>query len=147
MDQSLIQRILPHRYPFLLIDRVTELDPGKRIVGIKNFTGDEQPPLGYSPDSPQVPMGILLEAVTQLGAILVLERPEMAGKLAFILQINSAQLHQPVYPGDTLRMEAEVVKMGERFGELRGTAYRDGVLVAEGQMRFAVANPQDVLPT
>jgi 3-hydroxymyristoyl/3-hydroxydecanoyl-(acyl carrier protein) dehydratase len=146
MDQSLVQRVLPHRYPFLLIDRVTELEPGKRIVGIKNFTGNEEPPLGYAPDSPQVPTGILLEAVTQLGAILVLERPEMAGKLAFILQINSAQLHQPVYPGDTLRMEAEVIKMGERFGELRGTAYRDGELVAEGQMRFAVANAKDVLP-
>jgi len=144
--QSGIQRILPHRYPFLLIDRVTELEPGKRIVGLKNFTGNEEPPLGYSPDSPQVPTGILLEAVTQLGAILVLERPEMAGKLAFILQINSAQLHKPVYPGDTLRMEAEVVKMGERFGELRGLAYREGELVAEGQMRFAVANAQDVLP-
>ena len=146
MDQSSIQRALPHRYPFLFIDRVTELEPGKRIVGVKNFTGNEEPPLGYSPDSPQVPTGILLEAVTQLGAILVLERPEMAGKLAFILQINSARLHQPVYPGDTLRMEAEVLKMGERFGELRGTAYRDGQLVAEGQMRFAVANAQDVLP-
>jgi 3-hydroxymyristoyl/3-hydroxydecanoyl-(acyl carrier protein) dehydratase len=147
MDQSFIQRVLPHRYPFLFIDRVTELEPGKRIVGIKNFTGNEEPPLGYGPDSPQVPTGILLEAVTQLGAILVLERPEMAGKLAFILQINSAQLHQPVYPGDMLRMEAEVIKMGERFGELRGTAYRDGELVAEGQMRFAVANAKDVLPT
>jgi len=146
-DQSAIQRTIPHRYPFLLIDRVTELEPGRRIVGIKNFTGNEEPPLGYSPDSPLVPMGILLEAVTQLGAILVLQRPGMAGKIAFILQINSAQLHQPVRPGDTLRLEAEVVKMGERFGELRGTAYRAGELVAEGQMRFAVANASEVLPS
>jgi 3-hydroxymyristoyl/3-hydroxydecanoyl-(acyl carrier protein) dehydratase len=146
LDQSAIQRIIPHRYPFLLVDRVTELEPGKRIAGIKNFTGNEQPPLGYSPDSPQVPTGIVLEAVTQLGAILVLERPEMAGKIAFILQVNSAQLHQPVRPGDTLRMEAEVLTMGERFGELRGTAYRADELIAEGQMRFAVANTADVVP-
>ena len=144
--QSAIQRIIPHRYPFLLIDRVTELEPGKRIVGIKNFTGNEEPPLGYSPQSPQVPTGILLEAVTHLGAILVLERPEMAGKIAMILQIPSAALHQIVRPGDSLRLEAEVLKMGERFGELRGAAYRDGELVAEGQMRFAVANAADVLP-
>ncbi|MBZ5513507.1 MAG: 3-hydroxyacyl-ACP dehydratase FabZ [Acidobacteriia bacterium] len=144
--QSAIQRILPHRYPFLLIDRVTELEPGKRIVGIKNFTGNEEPSLGYAPDSSQVPTAILLEAVTQLGAILVLERPEMAGKVAFILQIPSATLHKPVVPGDTLRMEAEVLKMGERFGELRGTAYRAGELVAEGQMRFAVADAKDILP-
>jgi 3-hydroxymyristoyl/3-hydroxydecanoyl-(acyl carrier protein) dehydratase len=144
--QSAIQRILPHRYPFLLVDRVTELVPGQRIVGVKCFTGNEEPPLGYSPDSPQVPTGILLEAVTQLGAILVLERPEMAGKIAVILQIPSARLLQPVQPGDVLRLEAEVLKLGERFGELRGTAYREGELIAEGQMRFAVANAADVLP-
>jgi 3-hydroxymyristoyl/3-hydroxydecanoyl-(acyl carrier protein) dehydratase len=143
---SAIQRILPHRYPFLLVDRVTELVPGQRIVGVKCFTGNEEPPLGYSPDSPQVPTGILLEAVTQLGAILVLERPEMAGKIAVILQILSARLLQPVQPGDVLRLEAEVLKLGERFGELRGTAYREGELIAEGQMRFAVANAADVLP-
>jgi 3-hydroxymyristoyl/3-hydroxydecanoyl-(acyl carrier protein) dehydratase len=149
MDQSLqsiIPRILPHRYPFLLVDRVTELVPGQRIVGVKCFTGNEEPALGYSPDSPQVPTGILLEAVTQLGAILVLERPEMAGKIAVILQIPSAQLLQPVHPGDVLRLEAQVLKLGERFGELRGTAYREGELIAEGQMRFAVANASDVLP-
>lgn len=145
-DYSAIQRILPHRYPFLLVDRVTELVPGQRIVGVKCFTGNEEPPLGYSPDSPQVPTGILLEAVTQLGAILVLEQPEMAGKIAVILQIPSARLLQPVRPGDVLRLEAEVLKLGERFGELRGTAYRDGELIAEGQMRFAVANAADVLP-
>ena len=144
--QSAIQRLLPHRYPFLLVDRVTELVPGQRIVGVKCFTGNEEPPLGYSPDSPQVPMGILLEAVSQLGAILVLERPEMAGKIAVILQIPSARLLQPVQPGDVLRLEAEVLKLGERFGELRGTAYREGELIAEGQMRFAVANAADVLP-
>jgi 3-hydroxymyristoyl/3-hydroxydecanoyl-(acyl carrier protein) dehydratase len=146
MDQSFIQRIIPHRYPFLLIDRVTELVPGRKIVGIKNFTGNEEVSLGYSADSPLVPMGILLEAVTQLGAILVLERPSMAGKIAMILQIPVATLHQIVRPGDSLRIEAEVVKMGERFGEMRGAAYRDGELVAEGQMRFAVADATEVFP-
>jgi 3-hydroxymyristoyl/3-hydroxydecanoyl-(acyl carrier protein) dehydratase len=144
--QSAIQRILPHRYPFLLVDRVTEFVPGQRIVGVKNFTGNEDTSLGYSPESPQVPTGILLEAVTQLGAILVLERPEMAGKVAVMLQIPSARLLQPVHPGDTLRLEAEVLKLGELFGELRGAAYRDGELIAEGQMRFALASAGDVLP-
>jgi 3-hydroxymyristoyl/3-hydroxydecanoyl-(acyl carrier protein) dehydratase len=143
--QSAIQRILPHRYPFLLVDRVTEFVPGQRIVGVKNFTGNEDISLGYSPQSPQVPTGILLEAVTQLGAILVLERPEMAAKVAVMLQIPSARLLQPVRPGDTLRLEAEVLKLGELFGELRGAAYRDGELIAEGQMRFALASAADVL--
>jgi 3-hydroxymyristoyl/3-hydroxydecanoyl-(acyl carrier protein) dehydratase len=138
--QSAIQRILPHRYPFLLVDRVTEFVPGQRIVGIKNFSANEDTPLGYSPQSPQVPTGLLLEAVTQLGAILVLERPEMGGKVAVILQIPSARLLKVVHPGDTLRLEAEILKLGERFGELRGTAYLEGELIAEGQMRFAIAN-------
>ena len=87
-----------------------------------------------------VPTGIVLEMVTQLGAILVLERPEMAGKVAMILQIPSARLLAPVEPGDTLRVEAEVIKIGQVFGELRGAAYRRGELVAEGQMRFAIAD-------
>lgn len=144
-SQSATQRFLPHRFPFLLVDRVVEFEPGKRIAGIKNFTGDEDTSLGYSPESPQVPTGLLLEAVTQLGAILVLARPEMEGRIAVMLQIPSATLYQPVRPGDTLRLEAEVLKLGERFGELRGAAYREGVLIAEGQMRFAVANASDVL--
>ena len=143
--QPFIQRIIPHRYPFLLVDRVTELEPGKRIVGIKRFTANEN--FGNFQAGFQVPTGILLEAVTQLGAILVLNRPEMSGKIAVILQILSAQMLAQVGPGDSLRLEAEVLKLGERFGELRGTAYRDGALVAEGQMRFAIANPTDVLPS
>ena len=146
MDQSFIQRIIPHRYLFLFIDGVTERVPGQKIVGIKNFTDNEETPLGYSADSPLVPMGILLEAVTQLGAILVLERPSMVGKIAMILQIPVATLHQIVRLGDSLRVEAEVVKMGERFGEMRDSAYRDGELVAEGQMHFAIANTAEVFP-
>lgn len=139
-----IEKILPHRYPFLLIDRVEEFVPGKRIAASKHFTVNDDALQGYP--SPIVPMGIVLELVTQLGAILVLERPEMAGKVAMILQIPSAQQHQPVLPGDTVRVEAEVITMGTRFGELRGTISRDGELMAEGQMRFAIANASEVMP-
>ncbi len=143
--QSAIQRILPHRYPFLLVDRVTEFVPGKRIAGIKNFTVNDDASRGHFAETPVVPGGILIEMVTQLGAILVLERPQMAGKVAVILQIPSARLHGCVWPGDTLRVEAEVVKLGETFGEMRGAAYREDELVAEGQMRFAVASAADFL--
>src|SRR3972149_10741303 len=97
--QRFIQRIIPHRYPFLLVDRVTELEPGKRIVGIKRFTANEN--FGNFQAGFQVPTGILLEAVTQLGAILVLNRPEMAGKIAVILQILSAQMLPPAGAGET----------------------------------------------
>ena len=139
--QSAIQRILPHRYPFLLVDRVIEFMPGQRITGIKHFSAND---VTSHAGAATVPCGILIEAVTQLGAILVLERPQMAGKVAVIVQIPSAQMLRPVQPGDTLRLEAEVVKLREAFGELRGTIYCEGTLVAEGRMRFALADKADL---
>ncbi len=138
--QDAIQHILPHRYPFLLVDRVTEFIPGQRIAATKHFSANDEAGRGFAPGAPIVPTGIVLEMVTQLGAILVLERPEMVGKVAMILQIPSARLLAPVEPGDTLRVEAEVIKIGQVFGELRGAAYRQGELIAEGQMRFAIAD-------
>jgi 3-hydroxyacyl-[acyl-carrier-protein] dehydratase len=146
MDQSFIRRVIPHRYPFLLVDRVTEFEAGVRIAGVKHFSVDDDASRGYQPAEPAVPMGIVLEMVTQLGAILVLERPEMAGKVAMILQIPSAQIHKPILPGDTLRVEAQVLKFKGAFGEMKGTATRAGELVAEGLMRFAVADAAQVLP-
>ncbi|HLY63665.1 MAG TPA: 3-hydroxyacyl-ACP dehydratase FabZ [Terriglobia bacterium] len=144
--QSAIQRIIPHRYPFLLVDRVTEFIPAQRIAGIKTFTCNEPQAQGHFPEWPMVPAGILIEMVTQLGAILVLERPHMQGKIAVILQIPEAKMIEPVAIGDSLRVEAEVLKIRQSFGELRGAAYREGVRVAEGQMRFAIANLGDFLP-
>jgi 3-hydroxyacyl-[acyl-carrier-protein] dehydratase len=141
-----INRILPHRYPFLLVDRVTDFVPGVRIAGQKRFSIDDDAGRGHYPASPLVPAGMVMEVVTQLGAILVLERPEMLGKVAVILQIPSARLLGPVRPGDTLEVEAEMVKLREAFGELRGVAHRDNVLVAEGHMRFGIANAADLLP-
>ncbi len=143
--ESIIQRVLPHRYPFLLVDRVTEFKPGVEIRGIKNFTANEAMPLGYSESSPVVPAGILLEAVTQLGAILVLERPQMADKIAMILQIPSAQIHKIIVPGDSVRFEARVLKLRETMGELQGEAYLGNELVADGQMRFAIASRASIL--
>ena len=148
---NLTERVLPHRHPFLLVDRVTEFEPSRRIVGIKNFSANEEACQGYDPARMLVPAGILFEMVTQLGAILVLARPEMQGpgtqgKVPVILQIPAARLLDAVYLGDTLRLEAEAVKLRASFGELRGAAYREGKLVAEGQMRFAIANAADMLP-
>lgn len=144
--QSAIQRILPHRYPFLLVDRVTEFVPGKRIVGIKNFTANESTLEGHFDPNAAIPAGILIEAVTQLGAILVLEHPQMAGKIAVILQIPMARMLRPVAFGETLRLEAHVVRLKETIGELRGGAYVGDELVAEGQMRFAITDAGGILP-
>ena len=143
--QSAIQRLIPHRYPFLLVDRVTEFVPGQRIAGIKNVSLNDEMSQGYLPVAPTVPLSVVLEAVTQLGAILVLARPEMVGKVAVILQIPSARSLEPIRPGDSLRLEARVLKLKESFGELHGSAFRDGELMGEGKMRFAIANAEQVI--
>ncbi len=144
--QSAIQRIIPHRYPFLLVDRVTDFVPGERISGIKNFTANESTLEGHFDPNSAIPAGILIEAVTQLGAILVLERPQMAGKIAVILQIPMARMLRPVEFGETLRLEAHVVRLRERIGELHGDIYVGDELVAEGQLRFAIADAATVAP-
>ena len=140
-----ILRILPHRYPFLLVDQVTEFIPGQRIAATKRFSVNDEASRGYLPASPIISVGILLELVTQLGAILVMERPEMAGKVAMILQIPNAQLMKPVAPGDTLRVEARAIRIGERLGELQGAIYSGGELVAEGRVRFAIVEAAGIL--
>ncbi len=135
--QAAIQRLIPHRYPFLFVDRVTAFVPGQRITGIKHFPADDAACQGTP--SGMVPTTLLIEMVTQLGAVLVHAQPHMAQKIAVMLAIPSAQLHKPVYAGDTLRVEAEVVRLRHDFGEMIGRAYRDNELVAEGQVRFAAA--------
>ena len=141
-----IARILPHRFPFLFVDTVEEFVPGQRIVAVKHFSINDQAARGNPAGVAMIPTGVILELVTQVGAVLVMERPEMAGKIAMILHIPSAQIIKRVEAGDTVRVEAEVVRMKAQFGELRGSIFRDGELVAEGQMRFGIASAEDVLP-
>ena len=135
--QAAIQQLIPHRSPFLFVDRVTAFVPGQRITGVKHFTASDEVSQGNV--AGLVPTTILIEMVTQLGAVLVHAQPQMVGKIAVILSIPSARLLKPVYTGDTLRVEAEVLRFRRDFGEMVGRAYRDGELVAEGRVRFAVA--------
>jgi 3-hydroxyacyl-[acyl-carrier-protein] dehydratase len=141
--QILIRRILPHKYPFLLVDRITEFAPADHIEGMKVFCADEWHHSGHFPAAPLVPCGILLEMTTQLGAVLVLERPEMAGKIAMILHIPFAQMYAVARPGDALRAKAQVLKLRENFGELEGRVYRGDELIAEGRMRFVIADKRE----
>ena len=138
LDYSTIERILPHRYPFLLVDRVTELEPDTRIVGVKNVTLNERY-LAHSADGPPVmPPTILTEAIAQVGAILILAKPENREKLPYFRSIERVRYRRPVHPGDVVHIEATVMRLRSRVGELRGIARVDGRVVVEGRMTFAL---------
>ena len=136
LDYSAIERILPHRYPFLLVDRITELEPDKRIVGIKNVTLNERYLSGG--DVPVLPPTILTEAIAQVGAILILAKPENREKLPYFMSIERVRYRRPVHPGDVVVIEATVRRMRSRTGQLRGIARVGGNIVVEGTMTFAL---------
>jgi 3-hydroxyacyl-[acyl-carrier-protein] dehydratase len=139
LDYAAIERILPHRFPFLLVDRITELEVDKRIVGIKNVSLNERY-LSHATDDgrPVLPPTILTEAVAQVGAILVLAKPENRQRLPFFAGIERVRYRSPVYPGDVVTIEAIVVKLRSRMGLLKGSARVDGRMIAHGSMTFAL---------
>ncbi|HEY7292641.1 MAG TPA: 3-hydroxyacyl-ACP dehydratase FabZ [Vicinamibacterales bacterium] len=139
LDYAAIERILPHRYPFLLVDRVIELEEDKRIVGIKNVTLNERY-LSYSGEGgrPVMPPTILTEAVAQVGAILILAKPENRQRLPYFMGIKRVRYRRPVYPGDVLVIEANVVRLRSRMGLLKGVVRVDGKPIASGSMTFAL---------
>jgi 3-hydroxyacyl-[acyl-carrier-protein] dehydratase len=146
LDYSAIERILPHRYPFLLVDRITEFEPDKRIVGIKNVTLNERY-LAHSDDGPPVlPPTILTEAVAQVGAIMILAKPENREKLIYFMGIERVRYRRPVHPGDVVEIEAMVRRIRSRMGQLKGIARVDGKVVVEGTMTFALG-PRGEIPT
>jgi len=133
-----IQKIIPHRYPFLLVDRITELEPMKRAVGIKNVTITEPFFQGHFPDKPVMPGVLILEAMAQVGAVAALYPPENRNKLAYFASIDRVKFRKPVVPGDQLQMVAELVKVRAGMGKLWCEAFVDGQLVAEGEFLFAL---------
>jgi 3-hydroxyacyl-[acyl-carrier-protein] dehydratase len=138
LDYTAIERILPHRYPFLLVDRITELVPDQRIVGIKNVTLNERY-LAHRPgELPVLPPTILTEAIAQVGAILILAKPENREKLPYFRSIERVRYRRPVHPGDVVVIEATVRRLRSRVGVLRGIARVDGHVVVEGTMTFAL---------
>ncbi len=138
LDYTAIERILPHRYPFLLVDRVTEFEPDVRIVGIKNIARDETSLSSVPGESPALPPTLLTEAVAQVGAILILSKPENRDKLIFFMGIERVRFRRPVRPGDVVRIEAVVRRLRSKMGVLSGTATVDGVRVLDGTMTFAL---------
>ena len=138
LDYSAIERILPPRYPFLLVDRITELETDKRIVGIKNVTLNERYLSRQPGESPTLPPTILTEAIAQVGAILILSKPDNREKLPFFMGIDRVRYRRPVYPGDVVEIEARVKRLRSRVGQLEGFARVNGTIVVDGTMTFAL---------
>ena len=135
LDIRKILDILPHRYPFLLVDRIVAIEDGRKVVGIKNVTFNEPFFQGHFPGSPVMPGVLIVEAMAQVGAVLLLRGvPDREKKLVYFAGIDKARFRRPVTPGDQLRFEVEVLKLRSRSARLRGEAYVDGVLVAEAEL-------------
>ena len=135
LDSRAIQEILPHRYPFLLVDKIIELDPRKRIVGIKQVTFNEYFFQGHFPDAPVMPGVLQIEALAQVGAILALrEFEDRADKIPFFSGIDKARFRRPVVPGDTLVLEVVALRIGSRVQKMQGIARVDGQITAEAEI-------------
>lgn len=133
-----IQKILPHRYPFLLVDKVTELEEGKKAVGIKNVTVNEPFFQGHFPGNPIMPGVLIVESLAQVGAVMLLSIPENKGKLGVFTGINSMKFRRQVVPGDTLLLEAELITYRHGMGKANVKATVDGAVAAAGEISFAV---------
>lgn len=129
-----ILKILPHRYPFLLVDRIIELEDGKRAVGIKNVTVNEPFFMGHFPDFPIMPGVLIVEAMAQVAGIVLLRMPQAQGKLAYFASIEEVKFRQPVFPGDTLKIEAVILKLKGMSGKVEVKAFVGDKLVTEGTM-------------
>jgi 3-hydroxyacyl-[acyl-carrier-protein] dehydratase len=140
LDQVAIQRVLPHRYPFLFVDRIVALEPDRRIVGEKSFSLNDHCLVTNPFGPPAVPAAVLVEAVAQVGAILILIKPENRDKLVFFMGINRLRFRGSVHAGDTVEIEANVRLLRERMGRFRGTARVRGRVVAEGSMSYVLGS-------
>ncbi|MFC1752482.1 acyl-ACP--UDP-N-acetylglucosamine O-acyltransferase [Thermoproteota archaeon] len=138
IDINEIKGVLPHRYPFLLVDRILELEDKKRIVGIKNVTANEPFFQGHFPDQPIMPGVLILEALAQAGGVLFLRDPEFTGRLAFFASIENVKFRKPVVPGDQLRLEIEAIRAKRNFIKLSGKALVEGKVVCEGNFIFSL---------
>jgi UDP-3-O-[3-hydroxymyristoyl] N-acetylglucosamine deacetylase / 3-hydroxyacyl-[acyl-carrier-protein] dehydratase len=136
-----IQSILPHRYPFLFVDRILELVENKSAVGIKNITINESFFEGHFPGHPVMPGVLIVEAMAQVAGVLMLHKAETRGKLAYLLGIDNAKFRRAVRPGDQLRFEVEVKKIKGRTGKIQGYAFVEGKTVAEAEMTFSLVEP------
>ena len=141
LDSAGIQKILPHRYPFLLVDAIVEMEPHKRIVGIKNVTSNEPFFLGHFPGWPVMPGVLIIEAMAQTGGILLVhDVPNKENKLLYLVAIDEARFRRPVVPGDQLRMEMKALAWRASFCKLSGKATVNGEVAAEATLMCKMVN-------
>ena len=142
LDYAAIEKILPHRYPFLLVDRITEIEFDKRIVGFKNISSNERYLNHQDGRKPVLPPTILTEAIAQVGAIMILAKPENRDKLIYLVGIERLRFRKAVHPGDVVEIEVTVKRLRSRMGILEGVARVRGEVVVEGTMTCALG-PRD----
>ncbi|RAL24580.1 3-hydroxyacyl-ACP dehydratase FabZ [Thermoflavimicrobium daqui] len=135
-----IQQTIPHRYPFLLVDKIIEHVPGEKAVGVKNVTINEPFFQGHFPEYPVMPGVLIVEALAQVGAMCVLSMDEYKGKLGFLTGVDKFRFREQVKPGDVLTLEVELIKLRRNIGKGKGTAKVGDKVVADGEVMFAIVD-------
>lgn len=138
LDINEIKKILPHRYPFLLVDRITEIEDGKRVKGYKNVTANEEFFQGHFPEYPVMPGVLILEALAQVGGVAILRMDEFKGKIPLFAGADKVRWRQQVKPGDKLDLECEIIKLRGPIGKGKAVASVDGKKVCEAEITFAI---------
>ena len=142
LDFEAIKKAIPHRFPFLLIDRVTITEPDKSATGIKCVSGNEPFFQGHFPDRAIMPGVLIIESMAQVACAMFLSKPEAKNKLAYFMGMEEIKFRKPVVPGDRLELKIEVLKMRDKFGKAKGEAYVDGELVTEGVFTFVLVDKE-----
>lgn len=137
-----IQAVIPHRYPFLLVDKVDIMEEGKRAIGTKGVTINEEFFQGHFPGQPIMPGVLVIEALAQTACVLLMSKGGFENKIAFFLGIESAKFRNPVFPGTLLKLEIEVIRLGGRAGKFKGVATVDGKVATQAQMSFVLADKE-----
>ncbi len=141
MDAAQIMDLLPHRYPFLLVDRIVEVQGKQKIIGLKNVTINEPFFQGHFPGHPIMPGVLIVEAMAQTGGLLLMEQiPDRANKVVYFMALDEVKFRKPVVPGDQLRMEVEMLQFRGKTARMKGMAYVDGQVVTEAEMLACVVD-------